>query len=137
MKHINKYLSSKIENIKYLTNAFPPEPVIGDILMFLENKRFKYIKSEDKTVTQLFKAIEDANCPVYTYSEYTKNSWWIRIFIGGKITDGNPMFTLQQDNINTEYTVMLYALETYSKIIKKFKTYEEFRDRINEYFKWE
>jgi hypothetical protein len=137
MKHINKYLSSKIKNSKYLTSAFPPVPVIGDILMFLENKKFKYIESEDKTVTQLFKAIENANCPVYTYSEYNEHSWWIRIFIGGKITDDNPMFTLEQHNIHGGNIATLYSLETYTKLVKKYKTYEEFRDRINEYFKWE
>lgn len=133
MKHINRYLNNKIENSKYLTSAFPPEPVFEDIIMFLENKNFMYIEEEDKTMTQLCKALEDANCPVYTYSEHAEHSWWIRIFIGGKITDSNPMFVLQ----HTGNTVTLYGLETCKEIIKKFKTYEEFRDRINEYFNWE
>lgn len=137
MKHINRYLNNKIENSKYLTSAFPPEPVLGDILMFLENKNFKYIESEDKTMTQLCKAIEDANCPVYTYSELAEHSWWIRIFKGGKITVDNPMFTLEQHNRNAGNTTTFCCLETYEKLVKKYKTYEQFTDIINEYFKWE
>ena len=137
MKRINKYLSNKIENNKYLTSGFPPEPVFEDIIMFLENKNFMYIESEDKTMAQLCKALEDANCPVYTYSELAEHSWCLRIFIGGKITVDNPMFTLEQHNTGTGKTTTFCCLETYEKLTKKYKTYAEFRDIINDYFNWE
>lgn len=140
MKSITEYLSIKP---KHIIKSFPKEKDINIIVDFLDKNGFerapKEVSSDHAGMDDIFNYFMD-NTASYILCEYMTNSFWIRIFKGGKITSKNPIFAMQiergiKKDSYDEIEHELYGYETTTNDSYMWE-HEHFLDEINKHFEW-
>ena len=127
---INEYLSSKVK----INNSFPLEPNHDEIIDFLKSHGFAEAKGEDFSLPDyIIIYAREHKGPFYIDSNST-----ITFTNGGKIDKDNPVFycnTRLSDWIKVNYSEWFSGIASQNKDIV-YKTYSDFRDRVNTFFGW-
>ena len=155
MRNINEYLIGKGNRIRQYY-GFPENPVLDEIVSFLESKGFEQIVYDANSAYSAFDQLREtvfySDTPLYMlpYSledckRLIKRTYlWIRFSNNGKTDDSHPQIFLKLPwngdikNVTGD-GIIAYVESAYSKEIKKyrFNEYGDLVDYVNKTFEWE
>lgn len=128
-----EYLSTKIKNkISY----FPKEIKSKEkVICFLEMNGFSECIVDINDINKITNGFESTNDKQYICAD-VRNGYWLRFFKGGKITEKNPVFTIQYIEPGYSGHGEYYYIETkkVSGITKMSRA--DFMELLAEHFEW-
>lgn len=150
MKVINEYLKTKIKNPKYFFSEFPKEPNHKEIIDFLENKGYSEYEYSTFGLNDIVNVYKDSTKLTYIAGECLKDAsftWWVRFTkYPGRIGTENPLFfcrTIDENIARSKYATCYEEYfgkdllkSTENKNFIEYKTYREFKERIDSFFEW-
>lgn len=139
MRILTEYLSTKIQ--KHINVNFPENQNESEIVGFLENKGFKCL-DKCETIAEFKKAMETSDYPLYNIVDHAVGRWvrfankgrWIRFAKNGYLDETNPFFACGFTNEPPKVLAVRWGLEPHK--CKTYKNYDDFRNKVNEFFDW-
>lgn len=148
MKTITEFLSTKVaKTLKH--GEFPDKPEKELIIEFLESQGFKELntnKSRGLFITEFIDSLLTSKTPLYITgpeSSLDPLSYWIRFGWPGNVSKDNPIFfcrykiptqTINYDYYNYSEDDGTAKFGSSKWNVKQYSTFEEFRNRVNEFF---
>lgn len=127
MKNLKDTILEKLKVDDITFNEFPIDGSIEDMIEFLKENGFRFIKNEEK-ISVLF---DSANSKCYTTY---KNRIWFADTSKEKISKDNPVFTHVDDNHKLYTVYFINNLDSVEHIVEDDK--KEFLKELNKRFGW-
>ena len=135
MKHINEYLLSKNKKIVDSFKQFETKEEVCD---FFDSKGFEKNESDDyNTYDDMISDFQDSKKPIYCVGEFKYDpECWVRFGKGGE--DEYIFFwAVKETRTRLQSGCYLVCDSNDRTTIKEFKSFEEFKEYVKNYFGWQ
>lgn len=126
---IDEYLNTNVD-IRKVKSIIPENPTKEELMEFLDEQHFTRVYVD--SLAKFYRELSKTKIPIY-WSLDGDNRTWVRFGNGGR---GEPWFFWRTKKLPSKFLGSMWSECWFNKEDIVFDTFDKFKKRICEYFKW-